>query len=514
MNLKSNVQLLLELRQHQSELLKQNEELSRAYLELDLIRARYFDLFNTAPLGYLIVTDDGIIQEANQTASAIFSVSRSVLINHPLHEYIAPADQDNWYQLRNNLRIDGGTLECEMRLLRSNGEFWAHFSVLLTSSLSTDTVFRVAISDISAAKATENALIDSEKRFRQLAEHDRIFYWECDMNGLCTYISPSCQTVMGYTPEEIVGRKHHYDLQPPGEQQQFKAMILSAMAEGKSFQNLESLVQNKEGKLIWFAVNCIPIRDSNDRLTGYRGTNFDINDRKLAQLQQSMFSANAAHQLRTPLTVIHAYSEILAGGVNSVAEATDYGQVILSSCERMEMTIAALLLLTKLGSPQSALMPLDNCDIVELLYGQLTEINALYHDKTLAVNVVTASNAIVRSCNATLLSQIFCNLIDNAMKYTPKNGSIWINLAVDQNNSIIFSVADNGAGIGEADLPFIFDRFFRTQSGYKIESGSGLGLAIVQQISEFLHGSIAVDSTSGKGSKFSVTLPLSAVLIS
>lgn len=507
MDIKSNVQLLFELRQHQTELQQQNEELSLAYHELDVVRARYFDLFNTAPLGYMIVSHNGIILEINQTAATMLNVSKNVIPGNALHKYIAPADQDIWYHLQNSLRTDGGMRESELRLLRNNYFFWVHFSATLSAFSTTDTVFRIAISDISAAKSTEKALLESENRFHQLAEHDRIFYWECDLNGLITYISPSCLTVLGYSPEEIIGIKHNYDFQPPAEQHRFMNIILTAMSEGKSFHNLESLIQNKEEKLIWVTFNGLPRKDTNGLLNGYRGTIFDINDRKLVQLQQSMFSANAAHQLRTPLTVIHAYSELLAGGLNSLTDASDYGQMILSSCERMERTISALLLLTKLDCAQHTLIPQNECDINALLYAQLAEIGAPYYNKALVIKIITEKSAIVRSCSAALLSQIFHNLIENAMKYTPKSGSICISLAVDRDNSVVFSVSDSGAGIAENDLPFIFDRFFRTQSSYGIESGSGLGLSIVRQIVEFLRGSINVESTLGKGSKFTVTLP-------
>ena len=358
-------------------------------------------------------------------------------------------------------------------------------------------------------KQVEHALQESEKRFHQLAEHDRIYYWECDLTGLYSYVSPSIRTILGFTADEVVEKMYAYDFLPPHERQHFKEMVLRAMAQGKIFKNVENRMLTKCGDYIWVATNGLPILDAIGRVSGYRGTNFDINDRKLAQAQQTMFSANAAHQLRTPLTVVHAYSETLADGVTSVVEAQQYGRTILNSCMRMEKTIAALLLLTRLDSSQSTLMPKETFDIAILLRDQLTELQTLYSAKLQTVAVVCQHTSIIRTASSTLLVQIFNNLIDNALKYTPCAGHISIMLSIDNNNSIVLEVSNNGNAIAASDLPHIFDRFFRSNMPIANSAvGSGLGLSVVKQIVTFLRGTITITSDSDKGTKVTVILPL------
>ena len=130
------------------------------------------------------------------------------------------------------------------------------------------------------SKEVEHKIRINEGRFDQLAEHSRVFVWEVDPNGLYTYVNHSCLTIMGYKPEEIIGKKHFYDLHPEQEREAFKEAALKVFASKESFHDLENAIQSSNGEIIWVLTNGIPILDDNGGLTGYRGSDTDITQRK------------------------------------------------------------------------------------------------------------------------------------------------------------------------------------------------------------------------------------------
>ena len=127
-------QLLHELRVHQIELEMQNEELRRTQEELEASRARYFDLYDLAPVGYFTLSEQGLILEANLTAATILDVPRGALINQPLTQSIVPEDQDIYYLHRKQLFETGAPQTCELRMVRQEArvsQFWARLESIV-----------------------------------------------------------------------------------------------------------------------------------------------------------------------------------------------------------------------------------------------------------------------------------------------------------------------------------------------------------------------------------------------
>ena len=119
--------MLHELRVHQIELEMQNEELRRTQAELDAARARYFDLYDLAPVGYCTLTEKGLILEANLTAATLLGVARGALVKQPITRFILKEDQDIYYLHRKQLFETGEPQACELRMLKKDGTtFWAH----------------------------------------------------------------------------------------------------------------------------------------------------------------------------------------------------------------------------------------------------------------------------------------------------------------------------------------------------------------------------------------------------
>lgn len=155
-------QLLHELRVHQIELEIQNEELRRTQVELEASRARYFDLYDLAPVGYATLSEQGIILEANLTLADLLGVTRKEVVQRPLTRFISPTDQDIFYQHRRQLFTAGAPQVCELRLLHANGDsFWAQLEAIKVQNADEEDTCRVIISDIRARRQAVEALRQS-----------------------------------------------------------------------------------------------------------------------------------------------------------------------------------------------------------------------------------------------------------------------------------------------------------------------------------------------------------------
>jgi two-component system, cell cycle sensor histidine kinase and response regulator CckA len=166
--------VLHDLRVHQIELEMQNEELRQTQVELEASRARYFDLYDLAPVGYFTISDKGLILEANFTAATLFGVARGALVKQPLTRFIVPEDQDRYYLHRRRLFATGAPQVLDLRLKRGNGtHFWARFEATTAQDVDDGTeVCRAVVSDISERKHLEDERLrfEQELRLAQKAE--------------------------------------------------------------------------------------------------------------------------------------------------------------------------------------------------------------------------------------------------------------------------------------------------------------------------------------------------------
>lgn len=158
------LQVLHELRVHQIELEMQNEELRRAQVELEASRARYFDLYDLAPVGYVTLSEEGIILEANLTAATLFGVAEGNFVKRPLPQFILPADQDVYYLHRKQLFETSSPQICELRMLKKDGiQFWARLEATVAQDTDGAPVCRTVVSDITERKRAEAELLEMNR---------------------------------------------------------------------------------------------------------------------------------------------------------------------------------------------------------------------------------------------------------------------------------------------------------------------------------------------------------------
>lgn len=222
--------------------------------------------------------------------------------------------------------------------------------------------------------------------------------------------------------------------------------------------------------------------------------------------RQRQLTADASHELRTPLSVIQASSTL---ALRKKRTASDYRKALESisiEASHMSIMIERLLFLARSDSGKQQLH-FEKVNLAELLAGLASELGLLFKEKELGFRFEALENLIVRG-NRIELKQLFLNLLDNAMKYTPEGGIISVS-AVKKGDNALVAISDSGIGIPQEHIPHIFERFYRVDAARSTDNGGmGLGLSICNQIVQLHGGHIEVDSQLGKGSTFSVFLPL------
>ena len=237
----------------------------------------------------------------------------------------------------------------------------------------------------------------------------------------------------------------------------------------------------------------------------------DVTDlRRLERLRQD-FVANVSHELKTPLAAIKAYTEtLLDSALHDEEVNVRFLHRIEEQAERLNQLILDLLRLARLESGQSVFdhQPLDVAEVLESCVEAHRE-RAEAKELTFNLDLGAIDGSIRVIADEEAFQQVFDNLIDNAIKYTPSGGWIRILGELDPiDDMVAVTVADSGIGIPRDDLPRVFERFYRVDKARSRElGGTGLGLAIVKHVVSSIGGQVTVESRPGEGTRFRVQLP-------
>ncbi|HEX9135471.1 MAG TPA: HAMP domain-containing sensor histidine kinase [Nitrospirota bacterium] len=236
---------------------------------------------------------------------------------------------------------------------------------------------------------------------------------------------------------------------------------------------------------------------------------FQIKELKAADAHRREFLANVTHDLRTPLTSLQGYIEtlIMKEGTLTPEEQRNYLSIALKRSEQLRNLVSELFELAKLDSP-NVQVHFEPFSLSELIQDILQKFQLTVEKKKIVLQMNAAEDLPRVNADIGLLERVFENLIDNAVRYTPENGSITVS-AGPEKERVVVRVSDTGSGIAQDAIPHLFDiqhRRYRTRQDSNV--GSGLGLAIVGRILE-LHGStIDVSSAINAGTTFTFTLPI------
>ncbi|HTG80839.1 MAG TPA: ATP-binding protein, partial [Geobacteraceae bacterium] len=250
----------------------------------------------------------------------------------------------------------------------------------------------------------------------------------------------------------------------------------------------------------------VPLQDGKS-VKGVVAVFHDISDLKRLERVRKDFVANVSHELRTPVTVIKGYAEALLSGLPETdpEQSHRFIETICRHAERLADLITDLLTLSELESGGMAL-ELASLSLEATVRRVASLLERRAQEKGIAIDITPVLEAPPVLADRRRLEQVLINLLDNAIKYTPANGSVTVS-AADAGDMVRIAVTDSGIGIPPKDLPRLFERFYRVDEARSREQGgTGLGLSIVKHIVQLHGGTVAVESTPGKGSTFSFTM--------
>ncbi len=258
----------------------------------------------------------------------------------------------------------------------------------------------------------------------------------------------------------------------------------------------------------YYLANVIPLNSPEKEIIVVM---FNITEFKKLENIKADFIANVSHELRTPLTAIKGYTETLEeDAFEDPQEQKHFLKIIKRHADRLINIVSDLLVLSEVEgrdviSEDSG--DFEDVNVDEVIRSSLEALKSKAMDKGLKVSFKQSPKDNIITASRFLLEQMFINLIDNAVKYTPDDGEIGIEI-IDQGKDLEIEIYDTGIGIPKESLPRIFERFYRVdKTRSRKMGGTGLGLSIVKHIVIVHGGKIDVKSEEGKGSRFSIILP-------
>jgi signal transduction histidine kinase len=225
-----------------------------------------------------------------------------------------------------------------------------------------------------------------------------------------------------------------------------------------------------------------------------------------AYQQASRFSADASHELRTPLTIMRTELESIVREAKLEDGLHERVSSVLEEAEYLSRITESLFAISRLDTGE-AKMESKLLDLADIVSSTAEQMSLLAEEKQLDMEIAAIRPVPVEGDQARL-KQIVVNLLDNAIKYTPRGGKIHVRVIAAPPKAVL-EIRDNGAGIAEAALPHVFERFYRADKMRSRDvGGAGLGLSIVRSITQAHGGTVDIQSTEGHGTKVTIELPL------
>lgn len=238
-----------------------------------------------------------------------------------------------------------------------------------------------------------------------------------------------------------------------------------------------------------------PVYDK-DRIIGVMCILLDVTVKKENEKIRREFTANVSHELKTPLTSISGYAELIESGIARQEDTKDFAQKIHNEATRLILLINDIIKLSELEDPRIELQ-LEQVDLLEIAKEVQNSILVPAQKKKVNINVLGESSEVL--ANRSMMEELIYNLCDNAIRYNKTNGSVTVTVKTE-NRSVILSVEDTGIGIPEEHQERIFERFYRVdKSRIKATGGTGLGLSIVKHIVQQHNAKITLNSTVNIG---------------
>ncbi len=347
-----------------------------------------------------------------------------------------------------------------------------------------------------------NELFKSRENFKFLADNIPAIVWTTNGNGVLDYYN---KRWFEYTGSKNLDGNEFSSFLHPEDLKQYHTAWNNTIQYCTDFEIVHRLKRAADEKYRWHFSQAIPYKNNKNEVVAWFGISTDIDDQKVALEKKDEFISIASHELKTPVTSIKGYVQILQ--FNFSQEGNTHAAGLLSKVDlqinKLTQLISDLLDVTKIENGQLQ-YHIDNFDFNTLVYEIAEETGRVL--KKHVVNTMLAPSKNING-DRNKIGQVITNFIENAGKYSPAGAQIIINTVINK-NSLRLNVQDFGIGIPEEQQCKIFERFFRVSAEKEnTYAGLGLGLYISAEIIKRHNGVIGVDSKKGEGSVFYFELP-------
>jgi PAS domain S-box-containing protein len=484
---------------------------------------QYRILFENTGTSLLIVEEDTTISLANEEFARRTGYTRSEIEGvKSWKDIVYREDIDRMFAQHQLRRVSSAAAlsSYEFRYRNKAGEL--HYAIVNAQMVPGTKKSTVSILDITERKRAEDALKESEQKYRNIFENIQNVYYETSMDGTILEISPSIYILSKrlYRREDLLGQNMFKFYTEP----ERRKILLQELKKTERLEDFDIELKIQDGSLIQCALTCRLIRDENKQPKKIIGTMRNITERKQFEKElirakehaeesdrlKSAFLANMSHEIRTPMNGILGFAELLKEPHLTGEEQQEYINIIEKSGARMLNIINDIVSISKIESGQMkiSISATNINEQIQFIYAFFTP-EAEKRGLLLSVkNILPSEESIIKTDHEKLYA-VLTNLVNNAIKYT-HIGSI--EFGVKKKGSYLeFFVKDTGVGIHQDQMEIIFERFRQGNDlNTRYIEGAGLGLSISKAYVEMLGGKIWVESELGKGSIFYFTLPYSS----
>jgi two-component system CheB/CheR fusion protein len=374
--------------------------------------------------------------------------------------------------------------------------------------------------EIALRMQTQEALQASERRFRSLVEKSWDAFGLIDAQGTMSYGSPTTARILGYDPEELIGR-NAFDLIHPDDQDDIRRLFLELLQNVGASTTAQYRFHHKDGSWRWLettATNLLADPGVQAVVVNYR----DITERKRleAELQQRAaqlqtadrrkdeFLAMLAHELRNPLAPIRNALQIMKQPNADCSVVERVREMMERQVHHMTRMVDDLLDVSRITRGKIELRK-EVIDLVSVVRRTMEATRPLIEDRHQVLTVSLPTQPLCLKADLTRLEQILANLLNNASKYTDQGGHIWLS-AKHEGNDIVLRVKDTGMGVPADMLSRIFEPFVQSDRVlHHSQGGLGIGLTLVRSLVEMHGGTVSAHSDGpGKGTELVVHLPI------